>query len=205
MSVDVAHSLRRTHSCIWEASMCLCLWLSCCSWCPWWLSSGHHAGHDGWTPCSGRNPVQIIRDVQVGLFFLSLPMCYSHGLVVFIVAWICPNVEFRRLVYRLRLLCDYRIYRQGYKDEKKCGQDSSTLSSSWKTEAEWLCYSNPEPFHSWEWSMSNFSCSLSLNITSHRMENLAFHSLLRWEIIIRPILTTSLIHRLLKLLGECTF
>ena len=69
---------------------------------------------------------------------------------------------------------------------------------------EWWHHKN-EPFDSWEWSMSHFSCSLSLNITSHSMENFAFHSLLRWEIIIRPILTTSLIHRLLKMLGECTF
>ena len=61
------------------------------------------------------------------------------------------------------------------------------------------------PFHSWEWSMSNFSCSLSLNITSHSMENLAFHSLLRWEIIIRQILTTSLIHHLLKNVGRMYF
>ena len=34
--------------------------------------------------------------------------------------------------------------------------------------------------------MSNFPCSLIRNITSHRMKNLAFHSLLRWKL---PILT----------------
>ena len=33
-----------------------------------------------------------------------------------------------------------------------------------------------EPFHSQEWSMSNFPCSLTSNITSHTMENSAFHS-----------------------------
>ena len=49
-------------------------------------------------------------------------------------------------------------------------------------------------FHSQEWSISNSSCSLTRNITSHSMENLAFHSLLRWKTIILPILTTSLIH-----------
>ena len=42
-----------------------------------------------------------------------------------------------------------------------------------------------------QWSMSNFSCSLSRNITSHSMKNLAFHSLLRWKLISLPILTTS--------------
>ena len=38
-------------------------------------------------------------------------------------------------------------------------------------------------FHSQEWSISNFSCSPTRNITSYSMENLAFHSLLtdeRW-------------------------
>ena len=36
-----------------------------------------------------------------------------------------------------------------------------------------------KPFHSQEWSSSNFSCSLNSNITSHSMKNLVFHSLLR--------------------------
>ena len=36
------------------------------------------------------------------------------------------------------------------------------------------------------------------NITSHSMENLAFHRLLRWNMITLPILTTSLIHFSLK-------
>ena len=40
----------------------------------------------------------------------------------------------------------------------------------------------------------NFPCSLTRNITSHSMENLAFHSLLRWKMIMLPILTTSPIH-----------
>ena len=34
--------------------------------------------------------------------------------------------------------------------------------------------------------MSNFPCSLTRNITSHSMENMAFHSLLRRKIIILP-------------------
>ena len=42
----------------------------------------------------------------------------------------------------------------------------------------------PLPFHSQEWSISIFSCSLSGNITSHSMKNLAFHSLLRWKMLI---------------------
>ena len=53
--------------------------------------------------------------------------------------------------------------------------------------------------------MSNLPCTLTKNITSHSMENLAFHSLLRWKMIILPILPTSLTHFLFKRLGECTF
>ena len=45
----------------------------------------------------------------------------------------------------------------------------------------------------WEWSMSKFPCSLTRNMTSHSMENLTFHSLLRWKVIILQILATSLI------------
>ena len=65
-----------------------------------------------------------------------------------------------------------------------------------------------QPFHSQEQSnISNFSCSLTSNIASHSMKKLAFHSLLRWKMIILPILTTSLIHFSLGRLGEieCSF
>ena len=45
----------------------------------------------------------------------------------------------------------------------------------------------------------------SPKITSHSMENLAFHSLLRWMTISLSILTTSHIYFLFERLGECTF
>ena len=48
-------------------------------------------------------------------------------------------------------------------------------------------------FHSSEWSMSNFPCILTRNIAYHSMENLAFHSLLKWKKITVPILVISLI------------
>ena len=54
------------------------------------------------------------------------------------------------------------------------------------------------PFHSQEWSISNFPCSVTRDITSHSMKNLAFHSLLRRNMIMLSILTTSLIHSSLK-------
>ena len=53
--------------------------------------------------------------------------------------------------------------------------------------------------------MSNFLCSLTSNITSNSMRNLAFHSLLRWKMIMLPILITSPIHFSLGRLGECSF
>ena len=49
-------------------------------------------------------------------------------------------------------------------------------------------------YHSQEWSVSNFPCFLTRNITQYSVENLAFHSLHRWKMIILPILTPSLIH-----------
>ena len=36
-------------------------------------------------------------------------------------------------------------------------------------------------FHSQAWSISNFTRSLTRNITSHSKKNLAFHSLLKWK------------------------
>ena len=47
-------------------------------------------------------------------------------------------------------------------------------------------------------TISNFPCSLTRNITSHSMKNLACHSLLRWKMIILPILATSFMHFSLK-------
>ena len=48
------------------------------------------------------------------------------------------------------------------------------------------------------WSISDFPCSLTRNITSHSMKNLAFHSLLRWKMIILPVLTILILHLSLK-------
>ena len=42
--------------------------------------------------------------------------------------------------------------------------------------------------------MPNLPNSLTRNITSHSMKNLALHSLLRWQVIILPILTIPLIY-----------
>ena len=72
-------------------------------------------------------------------------------------------------------------------------------------EDQWFTSCHPEPFHSQEWSISNFPCSLKRNITWHSMKNLVFHRLLRWNMIILPIITTSVIHFLFKGLGECSF
>ena len=59
-----------------------------------------------------------------------------------------------------------------------------------------------EPFRSQEWSISNFPCSLTGNITPHSMKSLAFHSLLRWKMIILPTLTPSLYTFLFQKVGR---
>ena len=55
----------------------------------------------------------------------------------------------------------------------------------------------PQNVHSQEWSISNYPYHLTRSITSHSMKNLAFHSLLRWKVIIYfilQILTTPHLH-----------
>ena len=60
------------------------------------------------------------------------------------------------------------------------GQCNSHQSDSWFS-----------PFHSQDWSISNFPCCLTRTITSQSMENLAFHSLRQMnDDFILPILTT---------------
>ena len=58
-------------------------------------------------------------------------------------------------------------------------------------------------FHFWEWSTSNFPCSLTRNNTSHSMENLALHTLLWWKMINNSHYITYTFFY--KRLGECTF
>ena len=60
-------------------------------------------------------------------------------------------------------------------------------------------------FNYQEWSISNFPCSLTGNITPYSMENLAFYSLLRWKTIILTILTTLLIYFSLKVWENVLF
>ena len=59
--------------------------------------------------------------------------------------------------------------------------------------------------HSHEWSISNFSCSLNRNVTSHSLKNLAFHGFTQ----MKDDYTTnshylSYIHFSCVKLGECT-
>ena len=49
--------------------------------------------------------------------------------------------------------------------------------------------------HSQEWSILNFSCNLTRNITSHSIKNLAFHSFLGWKVIMLPTLTYTFLFR----------
>ena len=52
--------------------------------------------------------------------------------------------------------------------------------ATWRCQ-NWMCGPSASNMHSQEWSIPKLSCSLTRNITSRSMENLAFHSLLRWE------------------------
>ena len=58
-----------------------------------------------------------------------------------------------------------------------------TTTTNKQTNPLHLCFlkNQHQPCHSQEWTISNFFCSLTRNITSHSMKNLAFHSLLIWE------------------------
>ena len=71
-------------------------------------------------------------------------------------------------------------------------------------EREWMSYSS-RGRKKYLLTLSNFPSSLTRNITSHSMETLAFHSLLRSQMIILPILTASPLRFSLGKLGECTF
>ena len=62
-----------------------------------------------------------------------------------------------------------------------------------------------QSLHSQEWSISNFPCSLNINITSHSKENLAFYRLLKRKVIILPFLTATLIRVSLEKDGRMYF
>ena len=83
------------------------------------------------------------------------------------------------------------VTRHATRDQSVIGQE---LPAHYSLEDELLLRprlglsKEPYPFHSQEWSMSNFPCSPTRNIASHSMENLAFHSVFRWKIITIPII-----------------
>ena len=48
--------------------------------------------------------------------------------------------------------------------------------SRWSIPPAYECLQVRQAFHSQEWSISNFPCSLTRNVTSHSLKNFAFHS-----------------------------
>ena len=50
------------------------------------------------------------------------------------------------------------------------------------------------PFHSQVWSISNFPCSLTRNITSPSIKNLTFHSPLKGKMVILPFRTQGWVY-----------
>ena len=61
------------------------------------------------------------------------------------------------------------------------------------------------PLHSQEWSISKFSWSLTRNVTSHNMKNLAFHSLFKWIMIIYYQFSLHHLHISLLRVGRMYF
>ena len=125
----------------------------------------------------------------------------------------CPEVSKYRRPSRTRARSTWgrrlTILRGLIATAKTCGSRGTSRnpgraweprSRNWRTRGlgetgrHWLNqrWALSQPFHSQEWSMSNFPCSFTRNITSHSMENFAMHSLLRWNKIMLPILATSL-------------
>ena len=68
-----------------------------------------------------------------------------------------------------------------------------------------LWYSCVWPFHSQEWSIWKFPLQPHQKYYITQMKNLAFHSLLRWKMIMLPILAISLIPFSLKGWDSVTF
>ena len=79
--------------------------------------------------------------------------------------------------------------------QKRCHSHKINPALIWFSLCQtWCCAAGPKlnaghpmeyswVLHSQEWSISNFPCSPTGNVTSHSMENVAFHSLLRSKTI----------------------
>ena len=104
------------------------------------------------------------------------------------------------------LYCPFRLPDEA----ESCSWSLLRSSSLWSAEASSGSDGKSSDFnpgfYSQEWSISKFPCSLTRNITSHSIKNLAFHSLLRWKMIdTLHCLTTSAYTFLFKRSGRCTF
>ena len=105
---------------------------------------------------------------------------------------------------------DYTVVMSTTKDTKWC-KGSQTRFNPWSfiginyTSPPCKLYCRVYPFHSREWWSSNFSWSLTSNITSHSMKNVAFQSWLRWKTIVLRNSHCITYTFLYKRLGEYTF
>ena len=126
-----------------------------------------------------------------------LPVCCTNSISQIFDNVGCPN--FRQIFDQLKQRWPVQVppMEMSHHSEQweKCQTSYSTITEPC-TRRSCLCYSG---------SISNFSCSLTRNITLHSMKKLAFHSLLRRTMIILPILTISMRTFLFKLLCIDTY
>ena len=109
----------------------------------------------------------------------------------------CVTNVMQRTAVRCRVTRSHAIVCSDWQGLQRCRPRSRTRSprlwscSSWpgrsRISSPLWCGISPRFFHSQQWSLPNSPCCLTRNITPHCMETLAFHSLLRWKIIILPI------------------
>ena len=99
-----------------------------------------------------------------------------------ICSWAAPfDIDLRKnaaLIRDMLGLANKRMFPLFLQSQNCCAQDKMADAST-VSEDDGKPLIGPSP--SWEWSISNFPCSLARN-TSHSAENLAFHSLNRWNL-----------------------
>ena len=125
-----------------------------------------------------------LRGVQIclGQLLHLLPEESAWRLSMHVNSMICPFESIRRMGI-LSFVLTHATRSYGTTNKKKRNRRLENWAAG-----------SAVSFHSQEWSISIFPCSLTINITSYSMENVAFHSLQRWKMIILLIPTVSLIH-----------
>ena len=160
------------------------------------LRRGRQAPHAGiFTATNCGKPSYVIKDI-------------------FIYTWRCSWEKFHKLICHEHswTVCDDRLsvlfMNSSWTQNVSFVVDRTFMNCAWTT--RWTLMDRSWTFMDSSLTLSlprviNFPCSLTRNIASHSMKNLAFYSLVRWKMITLPILTPSPIHLSIGRLGECSF